>query len=495
MAVILAIDVGTTNVKAGIVAASGALLTTAEEKLTILRPENRAAEHDPEAVFQSVLRLCQTVLRDAPELPIDLVLSTYQFGLILLDGEMRPLTGLTTLLDTRARVTFDSFRSEFESTSIYSRTGCPPFTQYPLARLYYLKTTRPVLFEKARHILSAKAYLLWRLTGEFVTDPSTEAASQMMNMHSVSWETDILNDLGLNPTFFPELVDACARHIPLRAEVCQQLGLQHARIIPGLYDGGALAVGLGGLKEDTGVINIGTSGMLRVLTRTPVLDTLERMAIQTYYLMDGLYFAGGAVNNATIPLNWLKDNLTDGEYEEFMAEAETAGIGSRKLFFLPYLTGERDWQIGTVASGVIFGLRDFHTRAEVLRSALEGVAYCLNNIHRALSDAGIPIASVTVGGGGVRHPLWCTILANVLNLPLKKTDSQIACLVGNGILGFVADGTYKTFEQATSAMVIAGITFTPDSESVQTYARYYNFYARLLTGFRDLYREHAALDR
>lgn len=496
MALVLSIDVGTTNIKAGVVDQNGALLDSSQFKLSILRPEARAAEHDPEALFQAISTLCKEVTTPYKDAIQTVVLSTYQFGLILLDAEKKPLTGLTTLLDTRARVTFDAFKKTYSHTDVYARTGCPPFTQYPLARLFYFSRKNPELLKQTAYILSSKAYLLYRLTGQFITDPSTEAASQMMHIAGVSWDPEILAPLGLSTTQFPRIVDALKEHFPLLPAISATLGVnKKATIIPGLYDGGALAVGLGGLQEDTGVINIGTSGMLRVLTRTPVLDTPERMGIQTYYLMDGLYFAGGAVNNATVPLNWLSEHLTLATYEDCMKAARTAPIGSRKVFFLPYFTGERDWEIGTVASASLFGLREFHTRADIFRSALEGVAYSLNTIKIALSEAGIPIQRVTIGGGGVRDPLWCEILANVLNIPLQKSDSEIACLIGNGILGLVAQGLYPDIQAASKRMVTPGAVFEPSQDSVADYTRYYHFYMKLCSGFKELYYEHAQLAR
>ncbi len=178
-----------------------------------------------------------------------------------------------------------------------------------------------------------------------------------------------------------------------------------------------------------------------------------------------------------------------------MEEAKTAPIGSRKVFFLPYFTGERDWQIGSVASACLFGLREYHTRAEILRSALEGVAYCLANIKTALSDCNIDIKEITIGGGGIRHPLWCEILTDVLNTPLVTADSEIACLVGNGILGQVALGNYSSVAEASTQMVRSGQRFSPDLHRSQTYLKFREFYFKLFNGMKELYQEHSQLDR
>ncbi len=315
MALTLAFDIGTTNLKAGIVDPEGHILESASAQLNIERPEARAAEHNPEELLALLLKLGQQVSTPHKQNIKIISVSTYQFGLILLSKDFRALTGITTLLDTRARVTYEEFKASADMAKIYQKTGCPPFTQYPLARLFYFHKKYPHLLEQAAYVLSGKAFVLHKLTGELFSDPSTEAASQLLNMHSRQWDEELLNSLGLGVQQFPALHDALAARFPILPEIQQALGLPEAvPVIPGLYDGGALAVGLGGLQTERGVINIGTSGMLRVVTPRPVLDKPELMRLQTYYLMDGLYFAGGAVNNATLPLNWLKTHLTHGEY-------------------------------------------------------------------------------------------------------------------------------------------------------------------------------------
>jgi len=261
MGLILSIDLGTTNLKAGVVRKDGEILTLARRQLDVERPTQRAAEHCPRKLMKLLTELCKEVSENYRKEISLISVSTYQFGLILLDRNYEPITGITTLLETRARLTHERFSELFSPVELYERTGCPPFTQYPLARLFYLREREPEVLEKAAHILSAKAYLLFKLTGQLITDPSTDSASQMLNIHTQDWDAPTLETIGLDRSLFPEVVEPHKDAIPLVSELREEIGLSpKVKVLPGVYDAGALVAALGGLEPRVGTANLGTTG-------------------------------------------------------------------------------------------------------------------------------------------------------------------------------------------------------------------------------------------
>jgi gluconokinase len=279
----------------------------------------------------------------------------------------------------------------------------------------------------------------------------------------------------------------------LTADAAEALGLpKNTPVLPGLYDGGAMILGMGGYGEEVAVCNLGTTAMIRGCATTPVIDDPSQMRLQTYALMDGYWAVGGAINNAGVSLQWYRDKLeSDASYDELMARAEKVRPGADGLFCLPFLTGERDPRIGDVASGSFFGLKEFHTGAHMTRSVLEGVAYALRMVQDAATENGFHYDRMRIGGSGARSTLWPKIVANTLDVPVERTRTPDAALVGESMLGFTADGTFDDLTQASNAMVATGECFEPSPDLVQTYHRGYRFFEELVETMGDLYQRHA----
>jgi len=193
MAVVLAIDLGTTNLKVGLVAESGQILDVRSAPVPVVTPVDGGVEHDPEELKKLILNLCTTLLsKGRANDVVYIVGSTYQFGLMLLDAQRKPLTGITLLADIRSQRTFDGFLETYADTDLYAQTGCPLMTPYLLPRLYYFSTREAALFQQAKYFTDSKAFLFEWLTGEFVTDISTAAASQLCQLKTGTWDETIL---------------------------------------------------------------------------------------------------------------------------------------------------------------------------------------------------------------------------------------------------------------------------------------------------------------
>jgi len=488
----LIIDVGTTNVKVGAVHPEGAVVARAAAPAPSLHPERGAFEHDPQELLQVIEELTTEVARPRRDSISFLGLSGYQFGFLPLDAEGEPLTGLMTLLDDRPKQVMEQIRTEFSVEEIYQRTGCPPLFTYALSKIVWLREERPNLFSQAARFADLKSFLLEQLTGQFVTEPSIASATQLLNIHESDWDDEILAQVGIDRSHLPRVVPGEEVFGALTKEAAEGLGIPRATpVLPGLYDGGAMILGMGGIGEDVAVCNLGTTAMVRGCASEPVLDDPAQMRLQTYALMDGLWAVGGAINNAGVALRWYRDKLdSDASYEEVLAEAEEVAPGAEGLFCLPFLTGERDPRIGDAASGAFFGLKEFHTGGHVARSILEGVAYSLRMVQEAVVENGFHYDRIRIGGSGARSALWPTIVANALDVPVERTRTPDAALVGEALIGFTALGAYDDLSGASNAMVAMGNSFRPADNLVETYRRGYDFFGDLVEAMGALYQRH-----
>lgn len=488
---VLSVDVGTTNIKAGVVDANGRVLQVAQQELPLARDENGKAEHDPYLLWNAFCTVTRQVAKDHSQRIGVLVLSAYQLSLLAVDEQGKPLTGIITLLDTRPQQTYPHLLSRIDARELYQRTGCPPLFHYPLSKIFWLKTTHPDLFAEARWLVGAKDYLIYRLTGQWVTEASLGTATQLMNLHTLQWDEVALSLLELDEQRLPEPVEAEHVLATLPPAVCAELGVaEGCRLVPGVYDGGAVAIGIGALLGGAGAMNLGTTAMLRVAMPQPVLDADPAMRLQTCYLACGRWFPGGAINNAGVTLRWLRDNVLHIDYEAMNREGESVS-DTAGLFFLPFLSGERNPQIGNAASGVFFGLRGYHTRGHIVRAAMEGVCFALRIVYDALRENGVTPQEMRIGGGGARSPLWMQTMANVLGVPLHVSHVDEPGLVGSAILGYTALGVYSDVEKATRAMVRTGRQYLPQEEALASYEKRYRFFRRLMADLAAAFTEHA----
>lgn len=459
---ILASDVGTTNVKAAVVDKSGNLLQLAHREMTVEQGDDGRAEHDPDSLFHAFLDTLREAAKGYEKRVALIVPATYQMALIAVDKSNMPVTGMMTLLDTRARATQAQLLNQFPGAELYDKTGCPPVIHFPLPKLFWLKAKRPELLEKTHRILSCKDYLLRRLANIDVADTSVSSTTQYMNIDSLTWNQEILDRIGVSMDLLPP---------PASPETIVQGDLDSTRkslglpnltgILLGAYDGGAVGIGLGGFTENTGVMNFGTTAMLRHVSAGPSLSTDGSMRIQSSFLAAGKWIPGGAINNAGAVLRWLRDNVFNSDYDTLTAEAkavrETDG-----LLFLPYLSGERIIDIGVDASGSYFGLRTYHKRGHMVRAAFEGVAFSLRRVKETLAQSGFAPKIIRVGSGGAHSAVWMEIVASVIGIPLQTTHAEEPGLLGSAVLGYTALGEFSDVRVATQAMIRPDKTYKPD---------------------------------
>lgn len=492
MVLTLAIDLGTTNLKVGVVDELGEILSVVSHPLHTYSTEPGAAEHDPDEVTRLVSDMCGQVLKQVDKNQVSYVVSsTYHFGLMMLDEKRKPITHITLLTDIRSQEVFSEFMTAFADIDIYRKTGCPLIVQYALPRLFYFSKVKPSLFKRAKYFLDSKSFLFEWLTGESVSDMSTAGTTQLLNMNDFQWDEELLSRLKLSPDQFPRVEEGPAYMAPLKKQLCVAWGLnEDVKVLLGLFDGAALAVGLSGLQEDVGIINVGTTAMLRVPGDQPALDQNENKRLQAYALKKGLFLNGGAINNAALPLDWMHNNLFNVDVH---AEDLRKITHEPPLFSLPYLTGERDSKTGPYASGVFFGIRRDHKAIDFTRSVLEGVAYSMRYLYDGLKENNLHVKEIRMGGGGVNIKAWPQIFADVLGVPVVISTTNEVALVGSTMMALTAAGVFKDLNEATEKMLKGGKRIEPDKTAAAIHDRRYIFFKKLRETLGPLYREHADL--
>ena len=485
-------DFGTTNMKAGIVNNEGEILASKSTPVDLSRPEKGAVIHDPVKLYDDFCKLVKGMSAKYRQDIKTIVLSGYQFGFMPMDQNDRPLTGMITLLDTRSKNIMVKLQKELPFKEIYQKTGCPPLFTYIMARLFWLKQEKKDIFKKSSWFADIKSFLINKLCGKALTEPSMASVTQLFNLHQQEWDQQLLDLAGIDISQLPEVVSGNQIVGTISSKAADDLGLgNNIAIIPGVYDGGSMMIGMGGYDSSLGICNLGTTAMFRSCSTEPLIDDPDLMRMQTYCLTEDRYAIGGAINNAGVMLRWFRDNLsTEKEYKKIVENSADIPAGSEGLFCFPFLTGERDPRIGNLAFASLLGIKEYHSSRHVSRALLEGVGFSLNLIKQALEENNVFLDKVIIGGSGSKDDLWCQILADIFNLKIAKSTVEDSALIGGAILAATANGKFADIQQAAEAMIDYGKEFNPSLDNVKTYSESFSFYSEMLKKYQDIYRMH-----
>ncbi len=413
---IAAIDLGTTNIKISIVDIDEKncevkILESINRRLTAYTPVPNAYEHSPLEIKGHFTEMLQHL---SHRYNIDvLVLSTYLFATVIVDRMLNPLTNIITWIDERANRYVELIRDK--AYELYRRTGCPPIHIYTLPKILWLKHERIDLLYNTL-ILDAKSLLTSWLLGYPVTDLSTASGTyQMLNIATLNWDSLALEIAGIDESQLPELKEAYFIDI-ISERVSRELGLKpKTPLVLGLFDGGSMVYGLSRGRSDVAAINLGTSAMLRTIVNRPVLDSSPNMVFQTYYLMDGLWLSGGAINNAGIVVEHLLKLLN----LDFDILSKIFGIDppdpNQTPLIIPLLYPERLPNLPQSIRLTIYRITPTTSYEHILWGSIEGTLMLLKLISESLHVNGVDYREIVVGGGLSQYTGIVKAIASLFN--------------------------------------------------------------------------------
>jgi xylulokinase len=318
---------------------------------------------------------------------------------------------------------------------------------------------------------------------------------------SVRWDAELAERCGLDPATLPELVPPASVVGPIRPDAAADLGLgPHVQVVTGTGDTTAAAVGAGTVLDHQAHLYVGTSAWLTC--HVPYKKTDLRTNIASLpAVVPGRYWVATVQDVAGKALTWLADNVVYPEpgsappdaLERLNAMAASAPAGSGGVVFTPWLNGERTPVEDSRLRGGWFGLTLATDRAALVRSVFEGVALNARWMLDAVEGfVKLPrdrrrFESLTFVGGGARSPLWCQVMADVLDRPIRQAaEPVLANARGAGLIAAVALGKLAWADIPDRVAIEA--TYEPDPTTWSTYDRAYRT-------FRDVHRRTRSLHR
>ena len=466
----LGIDIGTSEVKALMLADDHRLVGTAGAPLAISRPQPGHSEQDPADWWRATL-LALEKLRAAHAKEYAAVralgLSGQMHGAVLLDAQHQVLRPAILWNDTRASVECEEMMRDCpELPQLAGSLVMPGFTA---PKLRWVAKHEPALFAKVAKVLLPKDYIRFKLTGEFASDMSDASGTAWLDVAKRAWSVPLLKLTGLTPEHMPRLVEGSEPSGVLRGDVAKLLGLPQGVIVAGGGgDNAASAVGMGAVAAGQGFLSLGTSGVLFVVT--PSYQPNAASATHAFcHAVPGQWHQMSVMLSAASCLHWATRLVGASSESEMEIKASTLTMQERASapIFLPYLSGERTPHNSASVRGSLHGL-DHDSHADSLAYAvIEGVTFGLNDGLAALRAAGCQPQRLSLVGGGAKSAMWAQQLASCLGLEIvTHSGSAAGGALGAARLAWLASFGSQRANGASSNL--AQVCPAPDVERVYT---------------------------
>lgn len=495
MSYILGIDKGTSVVKAVVFDAAGKARGQAQRRVEVLAPHPGWHEENPERTWALALEVIREAVAGAGihgHAIRGIGISGHMGGAWLIDETGRPSRNAICWPDERAQT--DQMEIERaghmrESFAISGNGLMPGITAMLLG---WLAKHEPDVVSRTSHVLLAKDYLRFRLTGNVATDPS-DVSFVPGDIDARGFSHRVLELCGAEAWIekLPPILASEAVAGEINAEVAQATGLAVGTpVITGLGDACANALGVGALEPGSALTVLGTSCLNSLVTSGP-----ERAPEGLGFLFSvpgGRYVRILPNTSGTVAFDWFLDRFgapetPDGkpDYTALAERAAAASIGSQGAIFIPYINGSGVLApfFDAQARGSFFGTGSHTTYDHLLRSVYEGLCFATRDCFTAMSSKP---NSLRLTGGGARSSFWAQMFADVLGLPIETVEAQESGAFGVAMLAGVATGLWKDISEAARLNAVAA-RYEPNPAVQAQYDDWFGLYQET----RDVYRKYS----
>lgn len=420
MACYVGVDLGTSSIKMIAARGDGTILATTTSPFSILSEEPLYSEENPQDWLQAFDNAFTQLLLEVQQLASDLEAISFSgqmHSLVLLDDEGKPLRNAILWNDTRT-VAEVEFLNETYLEHLLEVEKNRALEGFTLPKLLWVKRNERELFERTWKFMMPKDYLVYYLTGEVFTDRSDASGTILYDVKRHTWDLSLLEELGIDAKKCPRVAESLDTVGQLKPALKKKFNLKSdVRIIMGGADNACGALGNISHPESQGLISVGTSGVVLAYSKQ-----VERVTGKYHYFnsaISGWDYKMGVTLSTGYSLEWFRKVFAPEEdFEELTSELAQVPIGANGVVFNPYLFGERSPYFNPYLSASITGVRANHTRQDIVRAILEGVAFSLKNVYQEM-ELSESIQTFRITGGVVKNPLWLQMFADIFEMKME----------------------------------------------------------------------------
>jgi glycerol kinase len=466
---ILALDQGTTSSRAMVVASDGRVQAQAQTAFPQIFPKPGWVEHDPIEIWSSQFGVAMEALAQAragADSVAAIGITNQRETTILWHRKTGdPIYNAIVWQDRRTSAFCDEMRRQGHEEMIQQKTGLVIDAYFSASKIRWILDNVPGARERATRgelaFGTVDTWLIWKLTGgaRHVTDVTNASRTMLLNLQTQRWDEELLDLLQIPSALLPEIVDSsqvCGRTTGVlqRIPIAGIAGDQQAA----LFGQMCLRPGMVKCTYGTGSFMLLNTGEHPVASRNKLLTTIAwRFGGRINYALEGSIFVAGAV------VQWLRDQLQIIRSAEETEALASSVPDSGGVFVVPAFSGLGAPHWDQYARGAIVGLTRGSSRAQIVRAALDGIAFQVADVLSAMeSDSGVPVKELRVDGGAARNNLLMQIQADLLGVPVTRPSNPETTVLGAAYLAGLAVN-YWPNENAIAKQWAADARFEPQT--------------------------------
>lgn len=480
MRTILAVDLGTTLIKAVLFNESGKIIKSTDQKYPLINLSKNEIEQDPFLLWRIVKTLIIKLTTD-PGVDVNEIrsigFSSQGISVIPVDMNYKPLRNMISWLDNRAVQEVCEIEKKFTVRDIYYITGKKLNEFYSLPKILWLKNSEPDVFRRTRKILLPLDYIYYNLTGAAVTDHTMAGGTLLYDVVIRDWSEKILNAFNIDPDILPVIEDAGSYRAPLTKKAAEELGLsEDVTVVLGAQDQKCAGIGAG-IDEKTAVISMGTCSAILVECGGPVFDEQIRIPLFSF-IKKNSYVLEAVISTTGIVFEWLRKLFFQNKsFDQLTSLAERSNPGSHGVFFYPHFEGAGTPHLNQKVRGFLYGLSLAVEKSDIIRSLLEGTAFQIRENLEVIEEIrNMKLNKIRIIGGGAKSNLWCSIIADVLNREVVRFESSEVSSRGAAIIAGAGTGIFKNFTDGYEKTRGIITEFKPENRKAAIYNEIYRKY-------------------
>lgn len=454
---VLALDAGTSSVRALVFDRHARAVSTTEEQLRyhLHTTADGGAETDADALLDLLLQSIDGTFERIGERAAEIVavgMTSFWHSLLGLDRHGKPVTPVLMWADTRSAPFATALSRQLNPVETHARTGCRFHSSYWPAKIAWLTARDSRLSDRVARWVGFAEYAAEQLHGDAPVTISMASGTGLLDVHRLRWDNATLAAVGgseaqMSPLapdgWSATLSDRFARRWPRLAEIPWY---------PALGDGACANVGSGAIDANRIALTLGTSGALRVILPTSATTPIPALpaGLWAYRLDRDHAVVGGALSNGGNLLAWLGNLLSLADDSPTVAAAAALPPDSHGLTILPFVSGERAPGWYPDADGTVSGLTLATKPEHILRAAIESVAYRFASVYDDLVSLIAPRHEIVANGGAL----------------LESPDrlQLVADVLGHDVVALPPEAEASARGAAAMALIQAGVI--PDLQAV-----------------------------
>lgn len=485
----IGIDLGTSSVKLVLMDSRGTIIKSVSKSYPIFYPKPGWSEQNPEDWYEASIAGLKELLNYADVSRIaGISFGGQMHGLVILDENDKVIRPAILWNDGRTTKQCEYLNQVIGTDKLSQYTANIAFAGFTAPKILWLKENEPDNYARIRKIMLPKDYIAYRLTGVHCTDVSDASGMLLFDVRNRCWSKEMLDICGITEEQMPIVFESSDKVGTVRNDIARMLGLPDGVIVAaGAGDNAAAAVGTGTVGDGHCNISLGTSGTIFISSREFRVDANN--ALHSFAHADGRYHLMGCILSAASANSWWMDKIIgSGDYAGAQNEITEQMLGNNKVFFLPYLMGERSPHNDEFARGTFTGLTMDTERKDMMQAVLEGVAFAIRDCFEVAKSSGINITSTRMCGGGAKSELWCRIMANVLGVRVELPESEEGPGMGAAMLAMVAAGEYNSVKEVSDALVKVRRVIEPEEGIALRYEDRYRQFRTIYPALKEVFR-------